>query len=101
MAVDFDEAWLTKQGLNGPRQNKTLDTVIGEFELRVGNKLVSHLSKKQLAEFEKIQDEDARFDWLDTVYPEFEAEVEKIADKIDAEITKTSDKKTLIAGWAD
>ncbi len=101
MAVDFDNAWLTKQGLDGKGSAKTLDAVIGEFELRVGNKLVAKLTKPQLAKFEKIEDEDARFDYLDEVYPEFESEVEKISEDLDAEITKAGDKKKLIASWAD
>ena len=101
MAVEFDESWTEKQGLIGRDKSRLLNAVIGEFELRIGNKLVANLSKKQIAEFEKFSDEDARFDWLDVAYPTFEDDVEQISKEIDAEVTKAADKKKLIKSWLD
>jgi hypothetical protein len=100
--MDINETWLKENGVDLPDKDlqKLADMAYDEWELRVGNMLAEKLTDEQIAEFEKITDEDGQVAWLDEVYPEYDEVVEREAEKLAAELKEAADKVKLIKSWA-
>jgi hypothetical protein len=103
VAVIINEEWLKDHGIEAEEQKaeELIDGVMDELELRVGMEIAEKLTAKQIAEFEKIADEDARVAWLDNAMPDYPKIVEKKTADLSSEIEKSSDKIALIEKWAE
>lgn len=75
---------------------KLQDKAIGELEWRIGDEIAQHLTQEQLDDFEAIEDEDDRLEWLEKAYPPYKKIVHKHYDKMMKEIFDAPDKAQLI-----
>jgi hypothetical protein len=103
MGVVIDEAWLKEQGVEaaGEEAADLVDMTMDELELRSGMEIAGKLSDKQIAEFEKIEDDDARVDWLDKALPDYPQIVEQKIEELKQELRNSPDKVTLIKSWVE
>lgn len=100
--VDIDENWLAGLGvtdLSEKEADALLDIIEEELEVRVGTKVINSMSKTQLKEFEKL-DDDKRENFIDKVFPDYDTVVEQEYNFIGYQITKAKDKIALIKSWA-
>jgi hypothetical protein len=102
MAVEIDEKWLKDQGIEatGDEAVDLIDLAMDELELRVGYEIANQLTDEQIADFEKISDEDKRIDWLDNALPTYPEIVEEKADALAEEVRSSKDGAKLIRSWA-
>lgn len=101
--VNIDENWLAELGVTASSEKETealLDIIEEELEVRVGNKVINSMSKTQLEEFEKLND-DKRESFIDKVFPEYDTVLEQEYNFIGYQITKSKDKIGLIKSWAE
>jgi hypothetical protein len=100
--VNIDEKWLTELGVPALTEKETddlLDIIEEELEVRVGTKVLGSMSKTQMKEFEKL-DEEKRESFIDKVFPNYDEVVVQEYNFIGYQITKSKDKIALIKGWA-
>lgn len=100
--VDINENWLAGLGVHTTDEkeaNELLDIIEEELEIRVGTKVINSMSKAQLEEFEKLDDE-KRESFIDKVFPEYDEVVVQEYNFIGYQITKSKDKTALINSWA-
>ena len=101
--VNIDEIWLTELGVTASNEKETedlLDSIEEELEIRVGTKIINSMTKTQLSEFEKL-DDDKRESFIDKVFPDYDEVVTQEYNFIGYQITKSKDKIALIKGWAE
>jgi hypothetical protein len=104
MAIEIDESWLVAQGVNisGVDWEDLADYASDELQLRVGNKIASKLSDKQIADFEKLEGgDDAQLDWLEKALPDYQKIVDAEGKKLEKELKNSSDKLALLRSWAE
>jgi hypothetical protein len=102
LMVNIDEDWLAELGVTDLSEKETdalLDIIEEELEVRVGTKVINSMSKPQLEEFEKLDDE-KRESFIDKVFPNYDEVVVQEYNFIGYEITKSKDKIGLIKSWA-
>ena len=102
LMVDIDENWLHGLGVSVSSEKETealLDIIEEELEIRVGTKVINSMSKDQLQEFEKL-DDDKRASFIDKVFPDYDEVVIQEYNFIGYQITKAKDKIALIKSWA-
>lgn len=100
--VIIDENWLAELGVDTSSEKETeslLDIIEEELEVRVGTKVINSMSKAQLEEFEKL-DDDKRESFIDKVFPDYDTVVEQEFNFIGYQITRSKDKIALIKSWA-
>lgn len=102
MAIVIDETWLEQQGIEaaGQAAEELIDMVMDELEMRAGMAIADKLTEKQMTDFEAIEDEDARVEWLDKAVPEYPEIVEAKIEEIQGELTLSKDKIALIKKWS-
>ncbi len=101
--MNINETWLVSNGVtvSGDELQKLVAKAQGEWELRVGNALAKELTNEQIAEFEKLEDEDKRLAWLSKAYPGYTTVVEREAQKMDKELKAAANKVALIESWSE
>lgn len=102
MAIVIDESWLKEQGIDaeGKEAEELIDGVMDELEMRSGMAIADKLTDTQMAEFDAIEDEDAREDWLDKAVPEYPDIVEAKVGELESELAAAANKAALIKKWA-
>jgi hypothetical protein len=102
MAVVVDSEWLKNHGVeaDGEAAEDLIDGVMDELELRSGMAIAGKLTDKQISDFEAIEDEDDRTDWLGKALPDYPKIVDQKLLEIGKEIEASSDKQTLIRSWS-
>jgi Protein of unknown function (DUF5663) len=103
MAVVIDESWLKQQGVDVPHDEvpELVDLTMDELEMRVGYEIANQLTDEEIGEFEKIDDEDKRVEWLDKALPTYPEIVDEKVEELAKEVGKSKDKTATIRGWAD
>ena len=87
--MEFDEKFLQEMGLQAmPEDQKKsfLEYIQGELELRIGERISRGLSEEQLAEFDKITDQDEATKWLERNRPDYREIVLRTIEEMKEEI---------------
>lgn len=102
MAVIIDEQWLEEHGIEaeGKEAEVLIDMVMDELEMRSGMAIADKLTDQQIHEFEKIENEDERVEWLDKVLPEYPEIVESKIAEMEKDLAKSKDQVALITTWS-
>ena len=87
--MEFNEEFLQEMGLSAmPEDQKKsfLEYIQGELELRIGERISRGLSEEQLAEFDKITDQDEATKWLERNRPDYREIVLRTIEEMKEEI---------------
>ncbi len=72
-------------------ENRFLDIVIADLELRVGKSISSHCTHQELEEFEALSDVTEQKQWLEKHVPQYKTIVRRHGIKIKSEIHDYTD----------
>ena len=87
--MQFDEKFLQEMGLSAmPKdfQQKFLDYVQEELEVRIGERISKGLTQTQLNEFDMITDPAEAANWLEKNRPDYREIVNRTIEEMKAEI---------------